>query len=166
VSKWWGRLQGAALGPGSGFETPDILVHGCTDTLSIIPVVRSALDVVYDLYEAIPQIQQYVHHMVTKTAGSIAFLLTYLRSSDPKTAIAASVFLESILKKMNMGSDKDKKGVDSDNLKEIYLTTIKELHTYCSMYSSSKQIIDLSSTSLKMNTRGKKSRKSKDEEVI
>lgn len=53
--------QGASKGEGSGFDTPSkLLPTSSSSSLSsrgVIPVVRSALDVISDLHQAIPQIR-------------------------------------------------------------------------------------------------------------
>ena len=80
------------------------------NTVTIIPVVRCALDIISDLFELVPQIKSYVDHIAV--SESLHFLTSYLSSSDPKTVISAAKFLTNIILYF---CDKDVL-VESDNI--------------------------------------------------
>ena len=136
--------QGATKGPGSGFETPGKLMMNFDrkddNSISLIPVVRCALDIISDLYELVPQIRSYVRHMIL--GESLLFLTSYLSSSDPKTVVSAATFLSCIIQDfMSKDSPKVEDTVVSESeeelpigdLKGVYNCATGMLDSYCKM---------------------------------
>jgi len=125
VSKWWGRLQKAAVEPATAaagaLRTPGKLPRYALPTapadgddatattaaaLPVVPAVRTALEIVLDLYAALPQARDYVHRTAATDASANAtmpscgllFLSSYVASVDPRTSHVAARLLARILR--------------------------------------------------------------------
>jgi hypothetical protein len=136
--------------PGNGYQTPSkLLKDGAKDGVSshpptpLIPVVRSALDIVADLYVLLPEIKSYVRHMVT--SGSFLFLKSYIISVDPKTVISAANFVSDIISDFstskytgNSVAENEKK-LDVNDVKEFYNCAFERLRLYCEIRDDSVQ---------------------------
>ena len=136
--------------PGNGYQTPSkLLKDSVKDGVSshpptpLIPVVRSALDIVADLYVLVPEIKSYVHHMVT--SGSFLFLKSYIISVDPKTVISAVNFVSDIISDFLTTNDtgnsiaENEKKLDMNDVKEFYNCAVERLQLYCEIRYNSAQ---------------------------
>ena len=136
--------------PGNGYQTPSkLLKDGAKDGVSslpptpLLPVVRSALDIVADLYVLVPEIKSYVRHMVT--SGSFLFLKSYIMSVDPKTVISAVNFVSNIISDFSTSNNtgnsvaENEKKLDVIDIKEFYLCAVERLQLYCKIREDSAQ---------------------------
>ena len=147
-------MQGATVTPGNGYETPSKLMKNNTDTNNeipshsgtpVIPVVRSALDIVADLYVLVPEIKSYVQHMVT--SDSFLFFKSYILSVDPKTVISATNFVSNIISDFSTPSENGisiveiEKKLDLNDIKSFYNCVTERLLLYCELNESKVQSI-------------------------
>lgn len=126
VSKWWDRLQkasselstgatsaaaaGAVRTPSklSRYNVPLTAPADGASKLPVVPTVRTALEVVLDLHEALPQIRDYVRQTAFEggagPARGLSFFAAYVRSVDPRTSHIAARLAARIVRDANSTS--------------------------------------------------------------
>ena len=134
--------------------------------------MRSALEILSDLYELVQQIQSYVQHMVC--TDSLLFLTNYIESADPRTVILAVKFVSSIISDLSsIESDSRNTGPSSgissssgpspsrvesklniSDLEGIYMSALRQISLYCTLVRPNSKHSTCSSSGSDENENG------------